>query len=205
MRAGACRRPCDPRGRAHSRSYDDWTAAGELRVGEGVSSASGEAVVVATNRVSEPDIVHNLWVGDSHRYRVSELELDVHNDCWLDKALGAMGKTRDDIQAWMRAHHPHGHHIIPKGMQNLLSARGRMVREMQKWAREHGIDVRNGAENLAVSPNGLGVHSEAGIRAVYDKLAASRESKESFVAALDDIRRQMWNGTFFDDLGTLSR
>lgn len=41
----------------------------------------------------DPEWVHNIWVGGSHRYYVSELELDVHNDCF-DTVRAANGLPR---------------------------------------------------------------------------------------------------------------
>jgi hypothetical protein len=184
-----------------SNERQTWTPAGELRVGERVSTAAGDAVIVAVTPVLAPEIVHNLWIGDSHRYRVTDLELDVHNDCWLDKALGAMGRTRDDVPAWMRSHNPHGHHIIPKDMQDLADHRGVMVREMQQWARKHGVDFVHDTRNLAVAPNGLDTHSGIGIFLVHQRLKSASGSKRKFLAELNKIRTEMWNGDFYRSMG----
>ena len=184
-----------------SPSRGGWVAAAELRHGDAVQVADGLAFVSNTRSVRGRAEVYNLEVEYSHEYAVTNEGVRVHNNCWLDKAVWAMGRLhRDEIPArlWRIAGGSlHGHHIIPKGLSR--GANGRLASQLRTLARRWGMeDIANDTRNLVPAPYSY-VHSEAGLQRVYDALKESR-SRRDFFSRLEELRQQMWDGSFYDGI-----
>ena len=76
-------------------------AAGELRVGDRVRSASGEGEVEAVESVASPQVMYNLTVAEAHTFFVGDGQWLVHNACpgrWT-RVAESNEQTSDRISA----------------------------------------------------------------------------------------------------------
>jgi hypothetical protein len=93
---------------------------------------------------------------------------------------------------------PHGHHIIPKGLNRARGPRlASVVNKLQDLARRFNIDIVNDIDNLTIAPNGLGTHSVAALERVFERLAASVDSEAAFRAELRQIGQDITDGSFY--------
>lgn len=173
----------------HSADRGEWVLASDLQLGERLVANRANLKVVGVS-TGEGREVFNLWVAGSHRYRVGQLGVEVHNTCWTDRAIANGWRVLE----WMRDHSPHGHHIIPKGL-----TRFQVVRDLHQLAARFGFDLRKiwyDRDNLTIAPNGGGLHSVAALEVVFRRLAAA-ETESQFRAILRQLATEINDGSFF--------
>lgn len=73
-----------------------WTAAGQLRAGERVQTADGEATIARVEVRATPESVYNLEVQGTHTYFVSKARVWVHNGCELTQGAQRLVKQFKD-------------------------------------------------------------------------------------------------------------
>ena len=107
------------------------------------------------------------------------------------------------VPQWMKKFNPHGHHIIPKGLSS--GKNGAIAEKLRALARKtlgEGWDHVNDLDNLALAPNGLGIHSKEGLEKVLKELqGVAGKGEEAFRGKLKDIGERMLSGDFFVEMG----
>lgn len=103
-----------------------WTGAGSLAVGDEIRTLAGFSQSVQSVRVlSEPVLVYNFEVSNTHSYYVSEATLLVHNSSRLDlskEVLSRMGVSRESAQRLARKSAEAEQHI---GIHGVSTSAGR--------------------------------------------------------------------------------
>ena len=65
----------------YSKDQGGWVVASDLRVGEQVLTQSGQAILLAKEKIAGSHRVYNLEVKDYHNFLVGESGIVVHNTC----------------------------------------------------------------------------------------------------------------------------
>lgn len=92
----------------------EWVPAGDLAVGDLISSASGEhEPVLDVTVIREPQVMYNLTVAQAHTYYVGTGEWLVHNAC-----SRILRRHLDDLEDWQDTTSWQAHHIIPQQHEN---------------------------------------------------------------------------------------
>ncbi len=147
-----------------------WVAAGDLSVGDMISSASGmPGAVTRIETRTEPQTMYNLTVAQAHTYFVGNGQWLVHNACGvtLRRNMISAGLTpdwaRNDAVTWQ------AHHIIPQQSEQ---------HTFVQRATRGGWDINSAANGIGLPSTSadaarLGLPYHSGSHSTYSSLVRS--------------------------------
>ena len=173
-----------------SHDRQNFVPAGELKVGEQLSTADGSLTTVTQiSPRSGTERVYNLEVDGEHVYYVSADGVLVHNRCSkLRTALEKENVFNPGDQA---------HHLVPQGAHTGRDAEiQKAISRSQKILKRAGIDIHDTANGMLLHVSRhKGIHTDLYFEAVYDRLKNKR-GKAAVTDALASIRDEIQRGVF---------
>ncbi len=172
-----------------------WLSAGELQVGDYVTSTNGPIRIEGKTVLNANEEVYNMTVAYNHTYTVSESEIVVHNACGDSTRLRkAMIDNNEVPPSYKHA----AHHIVPSS-----DSRFQAAKDARDILNHFGIDINSPNNGVFLSTDksiiGTTYHRVLHNADYYSKVLDCLQNamtKSEVLDGLAFIKQSLMNGTF---------